>query len=591
MTNKILNAIRKINDSVSFDESKFLKPSGYIDTGCYAVNRIISGNIYKGVPEGRITTFFGESGCAPVDSVISVLVKVNLKNSKCLNSRWSRKSSEITISYAQKIKWLEDIGYSTNELHSELDISRVTINKIKKGLIANIRKNTCEKIDSFIDRNTYTCKLGDINTILNSSKDDALVMTPKGFSKCSHLIIKGLKECYRIDTLSYSGIFSVDHLLTNPSNEWMFVENILVNDEITTMFGNEKVINKVSVGNIECVDIEIYDDEHAYYINGMSSHNSGKSRIVAQIIGNALTKNNYDLVLYYDSEGGGLDDLIRKTGADCSKIQHILVSSTEDAMTKMLNTFKEITEANKEATEKGEEPIKALAILDSFGMLGSDKIMADATEKGKVVADMGSESRMKNKFIKSMTIPVLKSNIGLIVINHIYDNPGQMHPTKIKEQPGGKGIHFASHVIVQSSKSLQKDKEEGLTEGESYFKGNNIRYFTVKNRLVKLGYEASMFVDLNYGMSKYDGLIEDAKRYGFITGGAVGRYKVPSYSEKQVTMNDILTKDEIWNTFIENFNKKSESDMQYGSEYEAIQANVVPDPDTEEDAEETLIEQ
>lgn len=607
----MMNAIRKKTESESYSDSKYLKPSGYIDTGCYAVNRIISGNIYKGIPEGRITTFFGESGCVPENRNIKILVKVNNKNATFLTSHIGYSASEYTCSYKEKISWLETIGYSLSQIAKETFISRQTLTKIKNNSIKDIRYATKAKIDSYIDRNTYNTLIGNVDKLLASS-ENILVSTPKGYSKCGHIIRKGLKECLEIVTTSHISIASTDHMFQNGNVEWVFAENLLVNDTLLTDKGVESIVDIVNKGLIECVDIELFNEDHTYFIDGISSHNSGKSRIVAQIIINALTKNNYDVIFYFDSEGGALFDLIKNSGCDVSKIEHVLVANTEEATVKMLNIYaeiaaeiKNINEKNEAITEKNDknkkkilagemiaEPLevapKVLCVLDSFGMLVSNKLLTDATEKDKMVSDMGSQARGKNNFIKAMTIPVLKTNAALIVINHIYDDPSAMYTSKIKNQPGGKGLHFASCVIVQSTKTLEKDKVDGLTEGESYFKGNMIKYFTIKNRLVKLGYEAEMFVDLNYGISKYDGLVEEAKRYGFITGGAKGRYLVPTYSDKSVTMSEILTNDDIWNTFIAEFNEKSEKDMQYGSDIDRIMQNKLVDdavgaPEEEDD--------
>lgn len=605
----MLNAIRKKTESTSYENSKLLKPTGYIDTGCYAVNRIISGNVYNGVPEGRITTFFGESGCVPSDRIIKLLVKVNNKNTGYLYPRTGYSSSEFTCSYSNKIKWLEHIGYSLCEISKEIKLSRQSLIKIKNNENINVRHATKAKIDSFIDRNTYNCTLANLDNIIDSSLP-VLIKTPNMFTTCSHLIKKGIKPCKQISTKHTVIVCSNDHLIK--STDWIFAENLIVGDNVLTEFGLEAIIDIKDVGEKECFDVEIFNDDNCYYIDGVVSHNSGKSRIVAQIIINAITKNNYDLVLYFDSEGGALYDLIKNAGADLSKIEHIVIANTEEAMIKMLNAYAEIeaeikdidaknlviqekndrileknAKASKKAKKGNVEPSvgdisttedntteeltpllvapKVLSILDSFGMLVSNKLIVDATEKDKMVSDMGSSARSKNSFIKAMTIPVLKTNAALIILNHIYDNPGAMYTSKIKDQPGGKGLQFASSIIVQSTKSLEKDKTEGLVEGESYFKGNMIKYFTTKNRLVKLGYEAEMFVDLNYGISKYDGLIEDAKRYGYIIGPSKGRYTVPSYSDKSVTRAQLLTDDKIWESFIKEFNEKSEKDMQYGS--------------------------
>lgn len=562
----MMNSIRKSTNSISYNESKLSRPTGYIDTGCLAVNRIISGNIYNGIPEGRITTFYGESGCVPFNRNLRILVKVNASNSKYLFTKTDNFSaSEFTVSYSEKIKWLEQIGYSLCEISRNIKLSRQTLEKIKNNkLKGEIRFSTKSAIDNFIDRNTYLCEIGDINVIMDSSVK-TLIHSKNGFVEHGHLIKKGLKQCILFSTFNNRIIECSDDHMIMSNKEWKFAQNIEVSDVVESIYGSETIVSKIPSGEKECFDIEIFNDDHCYFIDGILSHNSGKSRIVAQIIINSILKNNYDIVFYFDSEGGGLYDFIKNSGVDMSKIEHVLIASTEEAASKMLITYKNIEEENENCIKENKPLPKILCVLDSFGMLVSNKLLVDATEKDKMVSDMGSAARLKNNFIKAMTIPVLKTNAALIIINHVYDNPNQMYSSKIKDQPGGKGLQFASHIIVQSSKSLQRDKVEGLDEGESYFKGNDIRYFTVKNRLVKLGYEANMFVDLNYGISKYDGLVDDARRYGFITGGVKGKYKVPSYSDKCVTMKQILTDDNIWNTFIDKFNEKSEKDMQYGS--------------------------
>ena len=636
----MMNAIRKKTESSSYLDSKLLKPTGYIDTGCLAVNRIISGSVYNGVPEGRITTFFGESGCVPADRNVKILVKLNKKNSKYLATKTGYSASEFNCPYAKKIEWLEHVGFSLCEISREIKLSRQSLIKIKKNTTSNVRHATKDKIDSFIDRNTYNCKIGNLDYVIDNSAP-LLIKTPNVFTTCGHVINKGLKPCIKITTKHTQIVCSNDHLIKTA--DWIFAENLIAGDCLATEYGLEPISNIEKVANQTCFDIEIFNDDNCYYIDDVVSHNSGKSRIVAQIIINALTKNNYDIILYFDSEGGALYDLIKNTGADLSKIEHIVIANTEEAMIKMLSAYaeieaeiKDIDEKNKviqaknekiqakldkqaKKAKKGEvvtaavgldarakveeednegtelKPLlvapKVMSVLDSFGMLVSSKLLNDATEKDKMVQDMGSGARIKNNFIKSMTIPVLKTNAPLIILNHIYDNPGAMYATKIKDQPGGKGLQFASAVIVQSTKTLEKDKTEGgLVEGNSYFKGNMIKYFTTKNRLVKLGYEAEMFVDLNYGISKYDGLIEDAKRYGYITGPTKGRYLVPKYSDKAVTREDLLTNDEIWNSFIKEFNEKSEKDMQYGSG-DSQMVDVEESEDSEEFDENDSIEQ
>jgi hypothetical protein len=97
-----------------------------------------------------------------------------------------------------------------------------------------------------------------------------------------------------------------------------------------------------------------------------------------------------------------------------------------------------------------------------------------------------------------------------------------------------------------------------------FYKGNRLKFFTTKNRVSKPMYGAELYVDFETGMSKYDGLIEEAVKMGFLQD-VRGGYICPSYSDKRVTYKDLISKDEIWNTFLEDFNEKSIKAMKYSN--------------------------
>ena len=59
---KALDSLDKMNPLAGFlSESTLSNVSDYHDTGCLVLNSIISGSLYKGVPQGRITGFAGPS--------------------------------------------------------------------------------------------------------------------------------------------------------------------------------------------------------------------------------------------------------------------------------------------------------------------------------------------------------------------------------------------------------------------------------------------------------------------------------------------------------------------------------------------------
>jgi RecA/RadA recombinase len=58
---KVLDTLNP--DATFLDENTLSTVNDWIDTGSYALNGIISGSLYKGVPMGRIVGFSGPSGC------------------------------------------------------------------------------------------------------------------------------------------------------------------------------------------------------------------------------------------------------------------------------------------------------------------------------------------------------------------------------------------------------------------------------------------------------------------------------------------------------------------------------------------------
>ena len=301
---------------------------------------------------------------------------------------------------------------------------------------------------------------------------------------------------------------------------------------------------------------------------------SGKSLIAANTVVNALKNNKVDVVYIFDSEGGTLVDFFKKAGVDLTKINHIPVASIEQCSVKMLQTYDMLVQAHTEYLNDPDnnDDVRALCILDSYGALAADKLVNDAVNKDKTAMDMGLGAKLKNNMMRGLMMRVVQSNATLLVINHEYQDPGAMFTSKIHSMAGGKGIEFASHVILQCEKLFVKATDtEFLTGIESendevgFFKGNKLKFFTAKNRICKPCFTAQVFVDFTNGISKYDGLIEDACRLGFLQE-VRGGYTCPTYNDgKRITYRELVSNDEIWNTFINEFNTKSREIMEYSN--------------------------
>jgi RecA/RadA recombinase len=67
LVKKFLSISKKVDKNISeygssLKESIFSNIDEYIDTGSYSLNRLITGDIYKGIPRGRVIALAGDSG-------------------------------------------------------------------------------------------------------------------------------------------------------------------------------------------------------------------------------------------------------------------------------------------------------------------------------------------------------------------------------------------------------------------------------------------------------------------------------------------------------------------------------------------------
>ena len=301
---------------------------------------------------------------------------------------------------------------------------------------------------------------------------------------------------------------------------------------------------------------------------------SGKSLIAATTAALALKNGKIDVVYIFDSEGGTLVNIFKQYGVDMTKVNHIPVASVEQCAVKMLQTYDMLVQARKDYLDDpaNNDDVRALCILDSYGALAADKLVNDAVNKDKNSMDMGLGAKMKNNMMRGLMMRVVQSNATLLIVNHEYKDPGAMFASKVHNMAGGMGIEFASHVILQCEKLLIKAGDADFLTGDEkddedvgFFKGNKIRFFVVKNRVCKPAYTATLFVDFNHGITKYEGLVEQAVKMGYLEE-VRGGYTCKTYNDgKKVTYKELMKNDEIWNSFLTAFNDESIKLMSYSN--------------------------
>ena len=209
-------------------------------------------------------------------------------------------------------------------------------------------------------------------------------------------------------------------------DEWIPTGNYLLNAQISgTLFGG--VPNSRSFGV-------------------MGDPGTGKSFFCLNVVREAQ-KQGYD-VIYCDTEGAIDKSSAKNFGIDLNKIRYQPIQTVSQFQTFVSN----LLELVKKAKTAGENP-KILLVLDSLGMLSTDKELSDAL-KGHNAADMGAKAKELRKLFRVITLDLTAAKIPLICTNHVYSGGGYI-PTK--ESSGGDGPVFAMSAVAFLSKAQLKD--------------------------------------------------------------------------------------------------------------------------------------
>lgn len=251
-------------------------------------------------------------------------------------------------------------------------------------------------------------------------------------------------------------------------DEWIPTGNYLLNAQLSgTLFGG--IPNTRSLGL-------------------MGDPGTGKSFVCLNVAREAQKK-GYD-VIYCDTEGAIDKSSAIKFGIDANKVRYQPIKTVTEFMTFVAN----LLDLVKKAKAGGAHP-KILLILDSLGMLSTDKELRDAIE-GKNAADMGAKAKELRKLFRVITLDLTAAKIPLVCTNHVYAGGG-FFPTK--ESSGGDGPIFAMSVISFLSKAQ-------LKEGNSSTKTGIIVTSNLKKSRFTIPEPVKFHISFSNGMNPYVGL-------------------------------------------------------------------------------------
>ena len=311
-------------------------------------------------------------------------------------------------------------------------------------------------------------------------------------------------------------------------------------------------------------ETEKYVDTGSYIFNGLVSgsifggvssnkitaiageSSTGKTFISLAVVKNFLDSNPDGYCLYFDTEAAVNKGLLQSRGIDLNRLVVVNVVTIEEFRVKALKAVDKYIKMSEE------ERKPCMFVLDSLGMLSTEKEIRDALDD-KQVRDMTKSQLVKGAF-RMLTLKLGQANIPLIVTNHTYDVIGSYVPTK--EMGGGSGLKYAASTIIYLSKKKEKDKTEVV--------GNLIKAKTAKSRLSKENkqVEIRLFFD-HRGLDRYYGLLELGE-IGGLWKNVAGRYEIGG---KKLYANQILSEPETYftNEVMQALDEIAKSEFSYGS--------------------------
>jgi RecA/RadA recombinase len=222
---------------------------------------------------------------------------------------------------------------------------------------------------------------------------------------------------------------------------------------------------------------------------------AGKSFIAYSICKSAQRKQDYS-VIYIDTENSIDIEGIAKMGIDNSPEKFRLIRSNK--VEDINITLTQLLDELKNQKMAGYEIPKILIVLDSIGMMSSNKEKADLL-KGDMKQDM-TRAKQLNALFRSISSDLGYLDIPMVCCNHTYLTQ-DLFPREISK--GGMGLVYSASVLGFLSKSkLKTGDEDDMDLGQS---GISVLFKTQKNRLAK---PKKIRFDISFlnGLNPYTGL-------------------------------------------------------------------------------------
>ena len=352
--------------------------------------------------------------------------------------------------------------------------------------------------------------IAELRSLYYSNEYNIEIDTPDGYQPIGAWFDKGVMPTVLIATEEFQTTCAFNHLLQYNDNTWGLASNLSIGDKLHTKNGIQSVISITVLDDQECFDFEILHDNHRYWGDGFSSHNSGKSFICSgNVIRNAQKQDIYPILI--DTENALDEKWLRALGVDTSpeKLLKVNLSMIDDVAKLMSNFVKQYKDDN--ATVDKQDRPKYLFVLDSLGMLLTPTDV-NQFEAGDLKGDMGRKPKALTALVRNCVNMFGEYDIGLLVTNHSYASQDMFDPDdKIS---GGGGFIYASSIVVAMRKLKLKEDEKGNKVTD--IRGIRAACKIMKTRYNKPFENVEIKIPWDTGMDPYSGLVSLFKRKGVL---------------------------------------------------------------------------
>jgi hypothetical protein len=264
---KFRKSITKSIDGLSVG---FNDPTDWIPTGSYALNYLISGDFFKGIPLGKVSLFSGESGSG----------KSFICSGNIVKNAQEKGIFVILIDTENALdeQWLKNLGVDTSE-EKLLKLSMSMIDDVAKTITEFVKEykqlpeNEKPKVLFVIDSLGMLLTPTDVNQFESGDIRGDLGRKPKALMalvrNCVNMFGSlniGLvatnhsyasQDPYNPDPIVSGGCLTAGHKIKMADGQMKPIENIVLGDSVLTIEGQGDVIKTFEFNDREVFEIEL----------------------------------------------------------------------------------------------------------------------------------------------------------------------------------------------------------------------------------------------------------------------------------------------------------------------------------------------